>query len=432
MALPSSGQICMSDINTELGNSSSAQICLNDAAVRALAGVSSGVICLSDFYGKSSGIGLTWTAHTWYNPRIQPAEAPITYQYRPNPPGGTQQNHNAVYIIGDWGSHPGWHMRGTWLHTNIPRTRISQNPGYPSDVDRNISNADPTAIYQTPVQAGLQGQNAFNESDVAHTMGYWHPIIQNDSVGADTISFPSGQTAQGYPNMRRWPTGAVQNGAPFESWTTSGNNLEDKEAGFIDMGFNYDPYSGGASGIIGIVETTVTTQQNYLHRMRYPLNLGIGAVSPGFRPPALKTWGQFSPQLPTRLGIIKPLYTANIPGESVFFVPTSPASYSTPLAQSGMPTFKYTNAPNTDDNAAQNANYTIRDLATFPFATLNKWDGATNNWIGWTFSTRNMYLGLGNALTHNYPAHNGMWSLNAGGGNRISPTNARVLEFTPS
>lgn len=51
-------------INLELGLSATAATSLNDAAVRTLAGVASGVISLSNFYGKSSvplDLGTTWT-----------------------------------------------------------------------------------------------------------------------------------------------------------------------------------------------------------------------------------------------------------------------------------------------------------------------------------------------------------------------------------
>lgn len=54
MALPSSGQLCASDINVELGKSSGAQLCLNDADARSLAQKASGQICYSDFHGKSA------------------------------------------------------------------------------------------------------------------------------------------------------------------------------------------------------------------------------------------------------------------------------------------------------------------------------------------------------------------------------------------
>jgi hypothetical protein len=61
MALPSSGVISMSDVNVELGLSSSATISLNDAAVRSLFGIASGTISLSDGYGKSNIPGPFYT-----------------------------------------------------------------------------------------------------------------------------------------------------------------------------------------------------------------------------------------------------------------------------------------------------------------------------------------------------------------------------------
>lgn len=54
MALQSSGQICLNDVHVELGASSGTSVCMNDSDVRALAGVSSGQICMNNFYGKSA------------------------------------------------------------------------------------------------------------------------------------------------------------------------------------------------------------------------------------------------------------------------------------------------------------------------------------------------------------------------------------------
>jgi hypothetical protein len=59
MALPSSGAISLNNVNVELGLSGTAQISLNDAAVRGLFGVASGAISMSNGYGKSSQFAFT-------------------------------------------------------------------------------------------------------------------------------------------------------------------------------------------------------------------------------------------------------------------------------------------------------------------------------------------------------------------------------------
>lgn len=56
MTLQSSGAISLSQVNTELGRSSTAAISLGETAVRTLAGVPSGAISMSNLYGKSSVI----------------------------------------------------------------------------------------------------------------------------------------------------------------------------------------------------------------------------------------------------------------------------------------------------------------------------------------------------------------------------------------
>lgn len=63
MALPSSGAISMHDIKAELGIGTGIKLDLGDPRVRALAGISSGAISLSDLYGKSNGTTMTTIGH---------------------------------------------------------------------------------------------------------------------------------------------------------------------------------------------------------------------------------------------------------------------------------------------------------------------------------------------------------------------------------
>jgi hypothetical protein len=59
MALPVSGAISFNAINVELGVSGTTQASLNQASYRTLAGVPSGAISLSDFYGKANEFAFT-------------------------------------------------------------------------------------------------------------------------------------------------------------------------------------------------------------------------------------------------------------------------------------------------------------------------------------------------------------------------------------
>ncbi len=67
MALQSSGAIEMSDINTELGLSSTTAANLGSSAFRGLSGVASGATEMSDFHGKSNEPDILWAGLSQIN-----------------------------------------------------------------------------------------------------------------------------------------------------------------------------------------------------------------------------------------------------------------------------------------------------------------------------------------------------------------------------
>ena len=92
----STGTISLSQVNTELGYSATATISLNDAAVRGLAGVSSGTISMSNLQGKSAGnpftLAFAWGYQGYYNNGRESQEEMTTGSSVPIP--------SSVYING--------------------------------------------------------------------------------------------------------------------------------------------------------------------------------------------------------------------------------------------------------------------------------------------------------------------------------------------
>ena len=64
MALPASGPISFNNINVELGVAGTTQASLGQASYRTLAGVASGQISMSNFYGKSNAFAFTISSNT--------------------------------------------------------------------------------------------------------------------------------------------------------------------------------------------------------------------------------------------------------------------------------------------------------------------------------------------------------------------------------
>ena len=89
MTLQASGAIAISDINVELGRASTYNSNLNESALRTLAGVPSGAISLSSFYGKSNFSGI-WSGSS--NTTVESL----------NTSGTTYRIWDATYGYGAW------------------------------------------------------------------------------------------------------------------------------------------------------------------------------------------------------------------------------------------------------------------------------------------------------------------------------------------
>lgn len=124
MALQSSGQISLNDVNVELDNSGTAQIGLGDTAVRDLFDISSGEIEMADGYGKSSAIlpTQTYTVDSNAFQNVQPNNSSTTYDLSLTFSGWTPQAGDLLVVAG-WGEA---HV-GQQPHSNM--TNIYNNYG---------------------------------------------------------------------------------------------------------------------------------------------------------------------------------------------------------------------------------------------------------------------------------------------------------------
>lgn len=107
MATPS-GTISLSNVNTELGFSPTALITMNDAAVRTLAGVPSGLISMQNLQNKSNRVAYTITIsasannyNTYPNrgPQYDPGKSDITYSINPGVDISSTSTGSAAFLV---------------------------------------------------------------------------------------------------------------------------------------------------------------------------------------------------------------------------------------------------------------------------------------------------------------------------------------------
>lgn len=208
MALPSSGQITLNQVNVELGNSGTAQIGLGDSAVRGLFGIASGEIEMADGYGKSS--------ETVVSSSVQQM---TVSNYISS--GGTLRIASGVYIWSDSTGTAG-------MVIDIPCTII--NEGYII----GKGGAGATGVSSNAVANGSAGGPAVNVTSSGVTI--------TNSSGAYIAGGGGGGAAASY--YAQWQQGDDN----YAAWRAGG-------AGGGGAGGGQGGASGGAGGTIGVAGT---------------------------------------------------------------------------------------------------------------------------------------------------------------------------------
>jgi hypothetical protein len=143
MALVASGAIAFSDVNVELGFSSTATIALNDAAVRTLFGIASGAIAMSDGYGKAATLGYVEDVFS-------------TFVYSGN--GSTQTITNNINLSGSGGL--------VWT-----KSRSNTYDHQLNDTVRGISRY--FSSNSTGAQSGSDANSISSVSTTGYTLGFY-------------------------------------------------------------------------------------------------------------------------------------------------------------------------------------------------------------------------------------------------------------------
>lgn len=193
MTLQASGAISLANINTELQRSSTTTLSLNDSQARSLAGRPSGIISVSDFYGKSyltTPMVIDWltankaTAHNWVfggsgdtryvNNPYDRYTSSTTWTYNPSFSGITSNTTTIIVIT------------------------LENGAGVPS-VTTNLGSGTQSTVYSTGLSGGFNAQKIVINSDIKNITSIsstWSHNNANFGTWASCLVVPGTWTTQ--------------------------------------------------------------------------------------------------------------------------------------------------------------------------------------------------------------------------------------------
>lgn len=191
MTLPVSGAISLSDVNVELNKSSTALISMNDSDARYLAGVPSGQISMSNFYGK------TYAASVSYQGTFTSNSSLSSYTYT-SAPIGTASSTRTVIVGVVYRSGSGVTSASVTVGSTAATQIASTNPttgvylftaNVPSGTTANIT---ASLTGSTPSRAGIHVWAAYDlinpTSPTAIVYGsQTRPTVLNSNVTKGSI-----------------------------------------------------------------------------------------------------------------------------------------------------------------------------------------------------------------------------------------------------
>ena len=210
MALPSSGPISMSQINTELAVPATTLISLNQSSARALAQVPAGMISLSNFYGKSTAVGEAAISRAGWNIPVpsQPVTSPkawiwtTVYATETLTLTDTANNSAFWYASSASDTSTGFYFGGYTVPQNTPPFPVSNR------IDKYVySTKTNTYGIGTTVAPAVNSTSGFDGSGLIYTYNA-SPIAPNAEKFSIATSTSSPATAIPAPSVA--PVGVVR------------------------------------------------------------------------------------------------------------------------------------------------------------------------------------------------------------------------------